>query len=172
MENYLTVQEGVAYNENTLPEPITYQNIPLEVDQLNGWKDGEDISKEIEERARELAAMALRGYFGWMTASGTSLGMINQRNVAALYVMYPRLIQIDIDGIKTKATLPTLASAMNIDKQRLHNHIESFRVKFGIHKFERSAEARQSMARAMSDSWARRREQCPPRPAPGCTAPA
>lgn len=148
-ENYLTQQEGVAYTESTLPEPITETNYPAEVDSLNGWKEEGEITEEMEDIINKRASTAMHRFFEWL-ATNKSPSCIHSRVMAAIYIMYPGLLG-DVN------TLDKIADQHNIDKQSFHHHVKSFRATFNFHKHERTKHARAAMSRAAQAIWDQRK---------------
>ena len=150
-EHYLTLSEGVAYDENSLPEPCHEPDYPLEIDLKNGWLHYEDIDDaSLRGQAIEIAGVGSRFLCEWVNQyKSPQIGVI--RNKVWALCTRPEILPED------QRSIAGLARALHTDKQRIHTHVKSFRARFGVHRLERTAEGRKAMSEAMLASYARRK---------------
>mgnify|MGYP001006989376 CR=1 FL=1 len=55
--------------EHDLPVPISWPDLPSEIDRRNGWRDLPDVEQEVRTRAFGDAGVALRKIIGWLMQS-------------------------------------------------------------------------------------------------------
>jgi len=162
MENYLSLNEGVGYNEQSLPEQVQEPPTAEEIDRDLGFREPGEISeKEFEDLRKKLsheesiriAAETFNKFFQWVTAYKAPQ-TIYHRTLAAILVIDRNLLGFQ--------DTPSMAAAVNNEKQLIHHHMESFRKTFNFHVGQRRGNARASQSVAALQSWARRRKKSEP----------
>ena len=149
-EHYLTVEEGVAFGEDMMPEPIFEPDIRTEIDIRNDWLEYSDIDDQaLFGRAVELAAKALPEFVRWLVAHNHPQTIVERVLVTQLFLIP--------ETLGHEASISAIAQRLGLNKQRVHAQAESFRLTFGFERRMRTPGGRGHMRQAMLASWARRK---------------
>lgn len=89
---WLSLSEGVGYNNDAMPEPVYDPDIAADIDAKNGWVEPGGVSADEEAERVNAARIAkfsaaldvLAGLLGWLTAGGMAPMLIEQRTHAAM----------------------------------------------------------------------------------------
>lgn len=105
--------------EHDLPVPISWPDLPSEIDRRNGWRDLPDVEQEVRTRAFGDAGVALRKIIGWLMQS---------KDAHAVGVKVIALAAAVFKDLTAGATLEQLAMIYGLNsKQVLGRPLRSLR---------------------------------------------